>query len=146
MKQDSRQARRLLQEKNAACAVVKGEAAQLSYQTGIRPLLDWLEQNPDFLRGAAVADRVVGKAAAMLMIAGGVREIYAGVASDYALECLEQHGVPCFYEKKVPSIRNRAGTGMCPMEECCLAIHDPNEAHAALRRRADELRKMAKGS
>lgn len=145
MEQDSMLAKRLLREKNAACAVVKEGAAELSYQAGIRPLLDWLEQKPDFLRGACVADRVVGKAAAMLMLAGGVREIYAGVVSHYALECLAQHGVLCFYEEKVVSIRNRAGTGMCPMEECCLAMDDPDEAHAALRHKVDEMRGTASG-
>ena len=43
----------------------------------------WSEQ-PAVLRGASVADKVVGKGAAALMIAGSVREVYAEVVSEAA--------------------------------------------------------------
>ena len=39
---------------------------------GILPLMQWLSDG-EFLRGAVVADKVIGKAAAFLLVLGGVR-------------------------------------------------------------------------
>ena len=78
----------------------------------------WTEQ-PAVLRGASVADKVVGKGAAALMIAGGVREVYAEVVSEAACELFGQSAVQLTYGLRVPHIINRAGTGRCPLETLC---------------------------
>ena len=78
----------------------------------------WSEQ-PAVLRGASVADKVVGKGAAALMIAGSVREVYAEVVSEAACELFGQSAVQLTYGLRVPHIINRAGTGRCPLETLC---------------------------
>lgn len=78
----------------------------------------WNEQ-PAVLRGASVADKVVGKGAAALMIAGSVREVYAEVVSEAACELFGQSAVQLTYGLRVPHIINRAGTGRCPLETLC---------------------------
>ena len=52
----------------------------VSSESGISALLLLLKDKPDMLRGASVADKVVGKAAAMLMVYGCVAEVYAGLS------------------------------------------------------------------
>lgn len=96
------------------------------------PLLEWLSKSPELLKGACAADKVVGKAAALLMIYGGVSEIYAEVISESAADCLEQNGIKFSFGKRVPYIRNRNKTDMCPMEKRCLHINSPDEAYEAL--------------
>ena len=78
-----------------------------------------LTEHSDWLRGASVADKVVGKGAAALLILGGVRELFAGVISTPALGLLEDSGISFRFAEKVPYIINRKGDGLCPVETLC---------------------------
>ena len=127
-----------LEADGLTCIVRCGDKVLTSTQRGIRPLLDWIAQGEDVAGGAA-ADRIVGKAAALMYVLMGVREVYAGVLSESGLAVLRGHGVRVCYGELTPRIINRAGTGLCPMEETVLAVSDPAEAYAALRRTAQRL-------
>lgn len=74
---------------------------------------------PGWLRGASVADKVVGKGAAALLILGGVRELFAGVVSTSALGLLKDSGIPVRFSQEVAHIVNRKGDGVCPVETLC---------------------------
>lgn len=52
-----------------------------------------LENEPEFLLGAFVADKVVGKGAAALMVLGGVKHVYTDVISTPALDLFKTYGV-----------------------------------------------------
>lgn len=65
---------RLLHEGGYSCVIRKEEIRTFT-QCGVADLYDLLNQHPVFLHGAQVADKVVGKAAAALMVLGGVREV-----------------------------------------------------------------------
>ena len=65
---------RLLHEGGYSCVIRKEEIRTFT-QRGVADLYDLLNQHPVFLHGAQVADKVVGKAAAALMVLGGVREV-----------------------------------------------------------------------
>lgn len=116
----------LLSEKHTVAVVNNGKMVT-SDKNGIAPLLDFLK-NPEILRGAAAADKVIGKAAAYLFLKGGVRELYAELLSEPAKELLESRNVPVTYKKLVPYIKNRAQDGMCPMEQSVLEVQDEEEA------------------
>lgn len=123
-----------LKESRAACVAVKVDSAvHTSDLSGIRPLLQWLEQDPGSLQEACIADRVVGKAAALLMIYGGAEEVYGEILSDAAAACLERHGIPYSCGERVPQILNRDGTDMCPMERRCMEIDSPQQAYEVFR-------------
>ena len=94
---------------------------------GISDLYRLLKTSPDLLRGARVADKVVGKAAAALMIIGGVESLFAGIVSKHAFSLLEEYGVEVKCVQVVPNIINRQKTGLCPMESCCLNCSTPAE-------------------
>lgn len=112
--------------------VVNGEREYTSKLSGVFPLLDIIKNAPEVLSGACVADKIVGKAAAVLFVYSGVKEVYAKTVSSYAILVLKKAGINLVYEKKVPFIKNRAGTDICPMEKLVLDIEDPKAGAAAL--------------
>ncbi|MGI6270447.1 MAG: DUF1893 domain-containing protein [Candidatus Howiella sp.] len=129
MTENLQKAKAILDEGDATCVILPagGDAVCLS-ERGIAPLVHILRTSPELLRGAASADRVVGKAAAMLFAYGGVREVYAAVLSEPAAGFLDSCGILYGFEKRVPYIVNRAGDGMCPMETRALPLTDPHKA------------------
>ncbi len=115
------------------CVLVKGDAVRISDKTGIRPLLDWLEEAGEPLRGASVADKVVGKAAALLLVYGGAAALTAGVVSEPAAAVLRAAGIPFEAGQVTGRIVNREGTGLCPMEERVMDTDSPAEAYRRLK-------------
>ena len=101
--------------------------------------MECTEKYGDRIRGAAVADRVTGRAAALLCAGAGVSALYSHVLSEPAEHVLKEHGISYVCDIVSPNIKNRAGDGICPMEECTLEINDPSEARAAIYRRLSEL-------
>ena len=105
---------------------------------GVRPVLQFLSEG-DLLEDADVADRVIGKASAMLLIKGKVKSVYGQVMSEAAIQTLEAYGIPYSYGEKVPYIVNNDGTDMCPMEKTVRDIDSLEEAEIALRNKVKEL-------
>ena len=87
---------------------------------GVADLLQMLHKQPELLNGATIADKVVGKGAAALMVLGGVTRVWADVISRPALALLEASGVTVEYGKLVDNILNRRADGFCPVETLCL--------------------------
>ncbi len=122
----------LLDEKNCSCVIRKGGAVRFFHQRGVKDLYDLLSCEPEALDGAFVADKVVGKGAAALMILGGVSGVYARVASRSALDLFEKADIEVQCAAVVPHIINRAGTGMCPVELRCADSSTPQQCLAQI--------------
>lgn len=90
---------------------------RLFYKKGVRDLEDLLNNEPDTLKGATIADKVIGKAAAGMMAYGGVREVYADVLSRKAISLLNDNHVMYSYDKLVDHIIIPKGDTRCPLEE-----------------------------
>ena len=75
-----------------------------------------------------MADKVIGRAAALLMVLGEIKEVHTLIISEPAIKVFEKYNIPCFYDKKVERIVNRTGDGLCPMETLCLDVDEPQEA------------------
>lgn len=119
----------LEKSEGVVCVVVDStKDAHFATHRGVKPLVDWLRNTPKVLKGGFVADKVIGKAAAMLMVYGGVKEVYGGIISESAAQFLQDSGVPFTAGKKVPFIVNRDNTGMCPMESRAQSLKTPQEA------------------
>ena len=99
--------------------MVAGDGIRTFDGRGISDLYGLLTEHPGWLRGASVADKVVGKGAAALLILGGVRELFAGVVSTSALGLLKDSGIPVRFSQEVAHIVNRKGDGVCPVETLC---------------------------
>lgn len=109
--------KQILIEKNASLVVCyqNGEIKEY-YKNRINDIKDILKFDKMALQGAIIADKVIGKVAASVLIVAGVKEIYAKVISKYAISILENNNIKYSYEKKVDYIINQKKTGMCPME------------------------------
>lgn len=111
-----------------------------SEKKGIAPIMDILNDNPKLLKGAEIADRVIGKAAALLLVKGGITSLYTEVISEHALNVFKDYrNINVSYNKKVPYIINRTKDGMCPMEKAVLNINSPGEAYTVL---TDKIKEM----
>ena len=95
---------------------------------GVIDLFQLLSDEPAFLQGASMADRVVGRGAALLMVKGGVKEVFAFVLSQPALDVLRQAGIAVTYDTLQPNIINRTGTDICPVEKLTADTTNPDEA------------------
>ena len=115
------------------CVAYNDDGLHTSSEKGLLPLIKWLEADPDFLRGASVADKVVGRAAAMIMVYGGVSEVYASVVSDSALSLLKEAGIACTYSMTCIAVSNRRGDGICPMERAVAPVRDAKKAYEILK-------------
>lgn len=126
----------VLQAKSAlnghTIALCKGDTLTVCDKNGIRPMLDFISDGND-LSGFSVADLVVGKAVATLFVYAKIKCVYSKVMSKPALEYLQSHGIDVQYDSLVENIMNRAGDGICPMEQCVQNIDDASVAYAALK-------------
>ncbi len=100
---------------NHTLALCKDGKVITSDKRGVAPMVDFIRDGA-YLSGYSAADKVVGKAAAMLFVKAGIREIYAGTLSKSAKALLDSHGVPCNYGELTERIVSRDKTGLCPME------------------------------
>lgn len=96
------------------------------------------------LNGFSAADKIVGKAAAMLFVSVGVREVYACVMSEQAVKVFLKYGVQHSCDTLTQAIINRTGTGLCPMEQAVKDIENPSEAFDAVKPILDILKKKNK--
>ena len=95
---------------------------------GVIDLYTLLAHEPDFMRGATMADKVIGRGAALLLVKGGVAEVYARLVSSSAIEVLRASDVTVTFDKEVEHIINRDATDICPVEKLTSSISDPDEA------------------
>lgn len=115
----------ILREGAYSCVVRNGGVTRTFTRRGVADIYLLLTREPDFLRGASVADKIVGKAGAALMALGGVAELHAEVVSTPALDVLRRAGVAVSFGVETAAICNRAGTGACPLEVICAAESAP---------------------
>ncbi len=131
MTKEIEQAIQILREHHTSVVIINNGKIYESEKRGILPLLDFLE-NPEIMKGASAADKVIGRAAAFLMIKGGIADLHAILTTDGAIELMKKAGVSFTYDKKVPYIKNRTETDMCPMEKCVLDVTDAEMAFMKL--------------
>lgn len=134
-------AKDLLKGKVTFAAIGK-KGIYTSEKRGVAPIIEKIDEDSDFFDGASVADRVIGKAAAMILEKYGVSEIYAQVASDHAVAYLNDKSTVLTYDNKVDHIVNRTGTDMCPMEKTVLNVDNADEGEMLIR---NKIKSMMKG-
>ena len=136
LSRDAELAKKRLVTGNLNLAIVKqGTTIFTSLESGIRGLIEAIESCRSSLRGAAAADRVLGKAAALLCVYAEFSSVYACVISKPAAEVLKRSSIPFQYDELVQNILNAHETDICPFESLVLGIDSPEEALLVLKRR-----------
>ncbi len=124
---------------HTVCLCKDGECLY-SEKRGIAPMMDFIESGVD-LFGFSVADLVVGKAAALLFVKCGIKEVFAKTLSENGKKVLEKNAILCEYETLTEKIINRFGTDICPMEKAVANTDEAEEAYRILKNTMQKLRK-----
>jgi len=124
----------LVKSGKATCVLVnKSKIVRADSPHGIAYIIDLYEKG--LLKDSFVADKIVGKAAAMIFTLGGVSGCHGENISESAAQWLKEHNIPFTYTNCSEYIVNRKGDGMCPMEETVKDIDNAEKALSALKQK-----------
>ncbi|MDR0671312.1 MAG: DUF1893 domain-containing protein [Oscillospiraceae bacterium] len=115
--------------------VIVGENKLLyhSDKRGLRPLLELIDSDPSRLEGSIVGDRIVGRAAALLLIRGRVKAVFAQLIADEAIDLLQRHGVLPTWQETIPYVVERDMTSRYKLDLYLKEVEDPQRAVAMIR-------------
>ena len=117
--------------------VVKNHGIVTTYsKPGVRDLEHLLDHDPEMLHGATIADKVIGKAAAAMVVVGGVKALYAEVMSKKAIPFLEEAGIAYTCGTLVDTIKEEGDR--CQLEKITAPATTPEETVALLRAHFEE--------
>lgn len=116
-----------VKNEGCTCALTLGNVIFKSKDKSVRPLLDWMNSGNNYM-GYMLADKIVGKAAAFIMIAMGIREIYAQVISEPAKALLEKEHVVVNADLVVPEILDKDKAEKDPLERAVESYENAAEA------------------
>ena len=102
------------------------------YAPGVDDLMQLLASDPAILKDAIVADRRVGKAAAALLIKGGVKSVYTPLVCTPARDMLEDAGIALVARDEIPYMVNADSTGLCPLEKLLVCATTAEECQVVL--------------
>ena len=127
-------ARKLLVEKHLTLAIAKdGTAIFESTSNGIGGLLDAVDALGDRMHSSSIADKVAGKAVALLCAYADVEAAYASVLSKKARQVFAESKIHVEYEVLTESILDAHRTRQCPFESAVEHMSDPTRAYMLLK-------------
>jgi hypothetical protein len=131
---DLETAKNRLNQQNLTLTIVKNGA--VLFETGSRRISGFLtaiEQLGTELKGASAADKVAGKAVALLCVYAGISQVYAEILSKKAETVLQQNQISYQYKQLVNTILNLNRTSVCPFEKTTEGISDPEKAYQSFK-------------
>jgi len=136
MNNDLEMARELLRQGGFSFVVVRdGNVLVKESGPAVQPLAKFLDEHSEDVKGASLADKVVGRAVAILSVFYGIKAIFASLMSEGAVKFLQSHKIYYDYHTRVPVILNMQGDGPCPIEKSLVRIETPGEGMRILRER-----------
>lgn len=105
---------------------------------GVAPMVGFISSGKK-LDGYSAADKVVGKAAAMLFIKAGVTTVHAVTLSQGGQRLFEKHGIKYSFESLTEHIINRSRTGLCPMEQAVSETDDIDTGVKLIMKKLEEM-------
>ena len=134
-------AKSTLYKKELTLTIVKN--GKVLFETGshrISGFLDAVEKLGDKLEGASLADRVAGKAIALLCVYARISEVYAEILSRKAKGVFEENGIRHECRELVDNVLDSNKSGVCPFEKAASGISDPKDAYKAFKRLQESLK------
>ncbi|GMQ58110.1 hypothetical protein AN1V17_25050 [Vallitalea sediminicola] len=126
-------------DNNYTCIVKNNDKVVFtSTERGVKPLLDYIDENHDY-KDITVIDRIIGKGAMCLAIKSKAKKVITPIISKKALEIANKYNIDVEYDKVVPGIINRTGTGPCPIENAVSNIDNVEEAYNVILNTLKEL-------
>ncbi len=109
----------ILHTGNFSCVIANGDDIRTFTRRGVADIYYLLNCEPEFLQNASLADKIIGKGVAALMIDGGVKKVYADILSQSALNLFRMNNIEIQYAELVHHIKNRDKSDWCPLEKSC---------------------------
>lgn len=116
-----------LKLENHSLLVYKNGNITFQDEHGIQPLLIQIDKKG--LKNAVVIDKIVGKAAALLMAYGKVKQVHTNIIAKDAIKVFEKYNIEYSYVELVDYIQNNKKDGLCPMEQKVLNVNSPRKAY-----------------
>jgi hypothetical protein len=132
--QDLEIAKKQLHDKNLTLVIVKNGV--ILFQTDshrISGVIGAIEKFGVQLNGASAADRVAGKALALLCVYAGIKQIYAEVLSRKALAVFEENKIMFEFKEIIDNVLDMEKTGVCPFEKVAADISNPKESYVTFK-------------
>ena len=126
--------------KHAFIAINKNET-YTSDDIGVKPIITKLRQDKEYFKDFVIGDKIIGKAAALLLVLSKVNYVYGKIMSKAAVEVLQSNSIVFEYGEIVDFIQNRTNTGMCPLEDSVKDTCSPENAFFLIEERIKELMK-----
>ncbi len=117
---------------NSLMIYKNGELLFESDLGGIRPHLKAINEHGDALEGTLMVDKILGRAAAFLVVYSKAAEAITVIVSTSGRQVLEANNLKFSYREEVPYIKMENGVIFCPFERMVQGIHDPDEAYAVI--------------
>ena len=83
----------------------------------LKPLIACIKKRKKEMREGIVFDKVVGRAAAILLSHARVKEVWTPVISRGGRMILQKNKIKASFGKEVENIMNQKGDDLCPMEK-----------------------------
>jgi zinc transport system ATP-binding protein len=119
-------------EKPSLQVILDGNIVFESFGKWLYPLFDLedhLQEHPIDMSRVELRDKVIGKAAALLILRLGVGRVHGETISELGIGVFESAGLPYSYDQRVPRIA-------CKTEELLADVEDLEEVYQILCKRA----------
>ncbi len=130
----------LYEEKLTLCIVKDCRVLFQTKSHRISGFLEAIEKLGAELEGASLADRVAGKAIALLCVYAKIKEVYAAVLSRKAQAVFKQHKIVSHWNDLVENVLDQNKTGTCPFEKAAAEINDPAVAYKKFKSLRDTMK------
>lgn len=126
---------RLSQEEINLYIIKEDEVIYSSSESGIAPIIEAVERlGIPRLSGSVVVDKIVGKAAALVVSYFKARKVFTHIISKPAIKVLNQNNVFYESERVTNEIRAKNRLNICPFERAVKDVEDPKEGYERLKR------------
>jgi hypothetical protein len=96
------------------------------------PMLRYIKEVSGAHDGVVIFDKIIGNAAALLMVIARCKEAYCPLASKLALSTLDSHNIRHYAATVVPVIQRAGMDEICPMEKLSMG-KDPQGLYELLK-------------
>ena len=96
------------------------------------PMLRYIKESSNSTGPVVIFDKIIGNAAALLMVIANCREAYSPLASKLALATLDSHSIKYHVTCIVPVIQKVGTNEICPMEKLSMG-KDPQGLYESLK-------------
>jgi formylmethanofuran dehydrogenase subunit E len=131
--EDLKTAKNRLTNNNVNLCIMKGGKILFESRShGVAGFLKAVEKHEGNLEGSCIADKIVGKAIALLCVHFKIGAVYADTLSRPAETVFERFSLYAEYGSLVDNVLDAKRTSLCPFEQLIRNVLDPDDAYKKL--------------